>query len=114
MPHFVVDCSEDILSIHDEDTINEQIHICANSTGLFDESDIKVRINPFRTYIVGNKKEDFIHVFSNIMEGRTTDQKANLSKVIVEKLTEMFPHVPNIAINVRDFEKATYCNKSMV
>ncbi len=114
MPHFVVDCSESILSIHDEGTINEQIHIVANSTGLFDESDIKVRVNPFKTYIVGNKKEDFIHVFSNIMEGRTSDQKANLSKVIVKKLTEMFPHVPSIAINIRDFEKATYCNKSMV
>ena len=114
MPHFVVDCSASILLIHDEDIINEQIHIVANSTGLFEESDIKARVNPFKNYIVGNIKEDFIHVFSNIMEGRTTEQKARLSKVIVKKLTEMFPNVRNIAINVRDFEKATYCNKSMV
>ena len=114
MPHFVVDCSASVLSTHDEGTINEQIHIVANSTGLFDENDIKVRVNPFKNYIVGNRQEDFIHVFSNIMEGRTTDQKANLSKVIVKKLAEMFPQVPNIAINVRDFEKATYCNKSML
>jgi len=114
MPHFVVDCSESILSIHDEETINEQIHIIANLTGLFEENDIKVRVNPFRTFIVGNKKEDFIHVFSNIMEGRTTEQKSELSKAVVQKLTEMFPTVPNIAMNVRDFEKATYCNKSML
>jgi len=26
----------------------------------------------------------------------------------------MFPQVANIAINVRDFEKATYCNKNML
>ena len=114
MPHFVVDCSEDILSIHDENTINEQIHIAAYLTGLFDEGDIKVRVNPFKTYIVGNKKEDFIHIFSNIMEGRSTEQKANLSKVIVKRLAEMFPKVQNISINVRDFEKATFCNKSML
>jgi 5-carboxymethyl-2-hydroxymuconate isomerase len=114
MPHFVVDCSESILSTHDENAINEKIHIAAYSTGLFDESEIKVRVNPFKTYIVGNKKEDFIHVFSNIMEGRSTEQKANLSRAIVIILTEMFPEVPNIAINVRDFEKATYCNKSML
>jgi 5-carboxymethyl-2-hydroxymuconate isomerase len=114
MPHFVVDCSESILSIHDENTINEQIHIVAASTKLFDERDIKVRVNPFKTYIVGNIKEDFIHVFSNIMEGRTTEQKAILSKNIVTKLAEMFPHISNIAINIRDFEKATYCNKNMI
>jgi len=114
MPHFVVDCSEDILLAHDEDIINEQIHRVANSTGLFEENDIKIRVNPFRSYLVGNKKESFIHVFSNIMEGRTTEQKANLSYAIVEKLNEMFPQVANIAINVRDFEKATYCNKSML
>ena len=114
MPHFVVDCSESILLVHDENTINEQIHIAANLTGVFDEGDIKVRVNPFKTYIVGNKKEDFIHVFSNIMEGRSTEQKANLSRVIVKKLTEMFPQVTNISINIRDFEKATFCNKNML
>jgi len=114
MPHFVVDCSESILSIHNENIINEQIHIVANLTGLFEESDIKVRVNPFKNYIVGNVKEDFIHVFSNIMEGRTTEQKSMLSKRVVKKLTEMFPEVRNIAMNVSDFEKVTYCNKSMV
>jgi 5-carboxymethyl-2-hydroxymuconate isomerase len=114
MPHFVVDCSDSILLIKDENIINEQIHLVAHSSGLFEESDIKVRVNPFKTYIVGNIKEDFIHVFSNIMEGRTTEQKAMLSKLVVKKLTEMFPKVRNIAMNVRDFEKVTYCNKNMV
>lgn len=114
MPHFVVDCSESILSVNDENIIIEQIHIVVNSTGLFTESDIKVRVNPFKTYIVGNKKDDFIHVFSNIMEGRTAEQKANLSKVIVKRLTQLFPTIQNIAVNVREFEKATYCNKSMI
>lgn len=114
MPHFVIDCSKSIFSIHDEQTINEQIHLIANASELFDESDIKVRVNPFSHYLVGNEKADFIHVFANIMEGRTTDQKATLSKHIVSKLNEMFPNVTNIAMNVRDFEKATYCNKNML
>lgn len=114
MPHFVIDCSKSILSIHDEQTINEQIHLIANSSGLFDEADIKVRVNPFGHYLVGNKKADFIHVFANIMEGRTNQQKATLSKHIVSKLNKMFPNVANIAMNVSDFEKATYSNKNML
>ena len=48
------------------------------------------------------------------MEGRNTVQKANLSKQIVTELKVMFPEVPIISINIRDFEKATYCSKEMV
>ena len=48
------------------------------------------------------------------MEGRTVSQKKNLSERIITELKSMFPDVPIISINIRDFEKVTYCNKSMV
>lgn len=114
MPHFVIDCSESVLKSHDERFIIEQVHLVANSTGLFDEDDIKVRINLFEEYSVGNKRQDFIHVFAHIMQGRTTEQKANLSHQVVTKLVALFPNILNIAINVSDFEKATYCNRTML
>nr|WP_024601092.1 hypothetical protein [Pseudoalteromonas sp. TB41] len=63
---------------------------------------------------MGNKREDFIHVFAHIMQGRTAEQKANLSRVIVSKLVTLFPEIPNIAMNISDFEKATYCNRTML
>jgi 5-carboxymethyl-2-hydroxymuconate isomerase len=114
MPHFVMDCSQSILDQHSEEYIITQIHLVANATELFAESDIKVRINPFKKYIVGNKQEDFIHVFAHIMQGRTTQQKSHLSAQVVTKLVSLFPEVPNIAMNISDFEKATYCNRSML
>jgi len=114
MPHFVLDCSESVLEIHTEEYIIEQVHIAANSTKLFDERDIKVRLNPFNMYLTGNKKEDFIHVFADIMEGRTIAQKADLSKKIVQRLSSMFPQISKIAMNVREFEKATYFNRDML
>ena len=115
MPHFVIDCSESILALNiPEDTL-QTVHKAACDSGLFDEDDIKVRLNPFtENYLVGGKKADFIHVFVNIMEGRTTEQKANLSSEIVKRLKPKFPNLEFLAVNVRDFEKATYCNKSMV
>jgi len=109
-----MDCSESVLNLYNEEFIIEQVHLVVNTTGLFKESDIKVRLNPFQKYAVGNKREDFIHVFAHIMQGRTTEQKANLSKVVVTKLISLFPEVPNIAMNVSDFEKATYCNRTMI
>lgn len=114
MPHFIMDCSDSILKIYDEEYIIEQIHLVANATGLFDEDDIKVRLNPFEKYSVGNKCEDFIHVFAHIMQGRTTEQKENLSQQVVTKLAVLFPETSNIAMNISDFEKATYCNRAML
>ncbi|MFT5983027.1 MAG: 5-carboxymethyl-2-hydroxymuconate isomerase [Ulvibacter sp.] len=73
-----------------------------------------MRINSFEYYNIGNTKDDFIHIFANIMEGRNTTQKSDLSKKIISELKLMFPGVPIISMNIRDFEKATYCNKSMV
>ena len=115
MPHFVIDCSENILNLNDPESTLLSIHKVAVNSGLFDEEDIKVRFNSFKEhYLVGGKKDDFIHVFASIMEGRTTEQKATLSKEIISKLKVLFPSIDFIAINIRDFEKATYCNKSMV
>ena len=114
MPHFIIDCSEGILKSHSEEEIIEQVHISAVSTELFNKKDLKVRINSFKKYSTGDNREDFIHVFSNIMEGRTIEQKLNLSKTIVKDLVSMFPLVPNIGTNVIEFEKASYFNKNML
>lgn len=114
MPHFVIDCSNTILEIQSPEAIIHKVYDTADATGLFAKGDIKVRINPFHLYTVGNKQDDFIHIFANIMEGRTKDQKKNLSHKIIAALKLMFPEVPIISMNIRDFEQETYCNKNMV
>ena len=114
MPHFIIDCSENILKSHSEDEIIKQVHTSSTSTKLFHKNDVKVRINIFKVYSTGDKKEDFIHVFANIMEGRAIKQKVNLSKTIVKDLSLMFPLVPNIGTNIVEFERSTYFNKNML
>lgn len=114
MPHFKIDCSKEMLTLHSADEIVEQVHQSALSTKLFHKQDIKVRITVFETYITGEKKEDFIHVFANIMEGRSHEQKRNLSKSIVRDLASLFPMVQNIGTNVIEFKRESYFNKNML
>ncbi|NRB59994.1 MAG: 5-carboxymethyl-2-hydroxymuconate Delta-isomerase [Winogradskyella sp.] len=114
MPHFVIECSENIINIKSPKEVIQKVYDTAESTDLFDKGDIKVRINPYKYYNVGNSESDFIHIFANIMEGRTVSQKKNLSERVIMELKLMFPNIPVISINIRDFEKATYCNKSMI
>jgi len=114
MPHFIIDCSENILESTAPELIMQAVYETAEATGLFAQGDIKVRINPFKYYQLGETKQAFIHVFANIMEGRHIDQKSNLSERVVRRLKAMLPDVPIISMNIRDFERATYCNRSMI
>ncbi len=114
MPHFIIECSNDIIKQKTPDEIMQAVYEVAEATGLFAENDIKVRINPYKYYKLGNTKKDFIHIFGNIMEGRNVEQKADLSRKIIEKLNQMFPDISFVSMNIREFEKATYCNRSLI
>jgi 5-carboxymethyl-2-hydroxymuconate isomerase len=114
MPHFVIDCTDNVLNMKSVDELLREVHDTAEATGLFKPSDIKVRVRVFKHFTVANTNRDFIHVFGNIMEGRTVEQRADLSRKIIATLTSMYPDVSVIAMNVFEFEKATYCNRSML
>jgi 5-carboxymethyl-2-hydroxymuconate isomerase len=86
----------------------------AEATNLFAKNDIKVRILPFTLYKLGESKGSFLHIFGYIMEGRTTEQKAGLSRQIIERLNTLLPHLSILSINISDFELATYCNKAII
>ncbi len=117
MPHFIIDCSESILSLADPDELMQSVYSAAESTGLFASSGvggIKVRLHPYRHFSNVDAHEHFVHVFANIMQGRTQEQKRALSEKVVRALKGLLPAVDIISMNVRDFEKATYCNATMI
>jgi 5-carboxymethyl-2-hydroxymuconate isomerase len=114
MPHFVIDCSENIIRQKSPDEIMRAVYGAAEATGLFAANDIKVRLRPYQYFKLGAGKKDFIHIFGSIMEGRSAEQKAGLSQKIVERLDEMFPDVSILSINISEFEKAAYSNKALI
>lgn len=114
MPHFIIDCSENIIERKSPEEIMQAVYDAAEATGLFAAGDIKVRLRPYKYFNLGKGKRDFIHVFGNIMEGRSTEQKGNLSRKIIERLNEIFPDVSILSINISEFEKETYCNKALI
>jgi len=114
MPNFIIDCSQDVIQQVAPDKIMNSVYEAAEETGLFAPNDIKVRIQAFQYYKLAESKKDFIHIFGYIMEGRTTEQKANLSKQIITKLAALFPDISFLSISINDFETATYCNKSLI
>lgn len=114
MPHFIIDCSQDILQERTPDEIMDAVYEIADKAGLFAANDIKVRLQPYSYYRLGNHKKNFLHVFGYIMEGRNTEQKADLSKQICTKLTDLLPETSFLSVNISEFEAATYSNKALI
>jgi len=114
MPHFIIDCSESLIGQELPEAIMQAVYDVAEATGLFAVNDIKVRLRPYQYFNLGKGKRDFIHVFGFIMEGRSIEQKENLSRRIIERLNEMFPAISILSINISEFEKATYSNKALI
>lgn len=114
MPHFIIDCSENILDKLSAKEIIQAVFAEAQSTGLFNPKDINVRLNPFKNYQLGNDQQEFITIFASIMEGRSIQKKNDLSKKIVTKLSLMFPELSLISMNIRDIEKASFINKGLL
>ncbi|WP_068944722.1 5-carboxymethyl-2-hydroxymuconate Delta-isomerase [Chryseobacterium timonianum] len=114
MPHFIIECSQDILQQRTPDEIMDAVYSVAESTGLFAVNDIKIRLQPYQYYQLGEHKKNFLHVFGYIMQGRSTEQKANLSKQISIRLTELLSDISFLSVNIREFETATYSNKALI
>lgn len=113
MPHLIVECSEHILENCNPDQLIENIYQTVTSIESF-ENNVMVRIVPYKYYTTLGTKDDFIYIFANILEGRTLENKKTFSKNVVTLLTEMFPEVRKISINIREFERATFVNNSML
>ena len=114
MPHFIIDCSQNVIDEESPEAIMQAVYDVAEATGLFAVNDIKVRLRPFQYFKLGEDKRNFIHVFAYIMEGRSVAQKQNLSRRIIERLNEMFPDTTILSINIAELEKATYSNRALI
>jgi 5-carboxymethyl-2-hydroxymuconate isomerase len=114
VPHFIIECSQEIISIRSPEEIMQAVYEVAEASGLFAMNDIKVRLSPYKYYKLGQTKKDFIHIFGHIMEGRSTEQKADLSRKVIERLNQIFPEISILSMNIIDFDLATYCNKSLI
>jgi len=57
MPHFIIDCSANILAKVKEQQILTTVFDATRSSGLFEEADIKVRVNPYVRDEVGGSQQ---------------------------------------------------------
>jgi len=108
MPHMIIEFSQELASDERIGSMMDAIHQAALSTGLFEESHIKVRMLPIQYYITNKVRDSFIHAQLRILSGRSTEQKKILSETVLASIKDQHWPVKRITVEVVDMDSDSY------
>lgn len=114
MPHCVIECSKSLSAHVDFSELVKKVHDVTELSGLFSKGDVKARLITAEHYIVGGQVQDYVHVITHILSGRTIDQRKSLADAITLTLCELLPTVKMLSVEVREIEKQVYSNRAVV
>lgn len=108
MPHLIIEYAETTVTDIQVDTMMEAVYQAAVDSGLFEEANIKTRAIPLRYHHLGRDGGGFIHVQCRIHQGRSEQQRRDLSQAVLAALQEIPLAVKVITVEVVEMERATY------
>ncbi len=105
MPHAIIEHSKNVAG-----DLCGPVHDVMLKSGLFDSNAIKTRSYMTGQFLVGDKREtgSFIHVTASVLEGRTVEQRKQLSADLIDTLKSHFPDVDQITVDIREMLRDTY------
>jgi 5-carboxymethyl-2-hydroxymuconate isomerase len=114
MPHCVIECPKSLSALVDFSVLVKAVHDVTQASGLFSQGDVKARIVTAEHYVVGGQVQDYVHVISHILSGRTIEQRKTLADAITLALCELLPTVKMLSVEVREIERQIYSNRAAV
>jgi len=108
MPHCIIEYSQDLEAEVEPLTLVRSVYHGAQESGLFSDSDIKVRALAFNHFSTGNLRQDFVHVTVKILSGRNLEQRRKLTQSILAKLNNLFSKSISLTVEIAEIEKESY------
>ncbi len=110
MPNLVMEYSNSVDERVNIQGLLEDLHNVTLRCGLFDVGSVKSRSIRYHNWLVGEEGDsvDFIHISFELLDGRTEEQKRDLSRQLMEVLTQQASHVRSLTVNIRDMDKACF------
>lgn len=110
MPNLVMEYSNSVDERVNVQGLLEDLHQVAIQCGLFDIGSIKSRALRCHNWLIGEEGDsvDFIHISFELLDGRTPEQKRELSRQLMDVLTEQASHVRSLTVNIRDMDKESF------
>ncbi len=108
MPHLILEFSHELASDERLGSMMDAVHQAAFSTGLFEESHIKVRMIPIHYYLNAKSRDSFLHAQLRILSGRNPEQKKMLSEAVMASIKDQHWPVKRITVEVVDMDRDSY------
>lgn len=108
MPHCIVEYSHGLTDVVDPQTINKAVFEGALKSALFEQNHIKTRSSVYQHYQTGSEKSEFVHVVMRILSGRTAEQRAHLSGLVLESLAALQLTSVSLTVEVVEMERFSY------
>lgn len=106
MPHCIIEYSKTVdIS---PSCLVEAVHQAVLETALFDASHIKTRALAYEHYQLADDSRDFIHVTVRLHSGRTTQQKQQLTAMILQSLKNLGLTTTTITVEGVDIDSESY------
>ncbi|NOH70811.1 5-carboxymethyl-2-hydroxymuconate Delta-isomerase [Vibrio pectenicida] len=110
MPNLVMEYSHSVEKVVDVKNLLKSLHQVALSCGLFDAESVKSRSFSCQDWLIGDagNNVDFIHVSFDLLDGRTKQQKQQLSCQLMATLQAQAGEVHSLTINIRDMDRECF------
>ncbi|KOO06536.1 5-carboxymethyl-2-hydroxymuconate Delta-isomerase [Vibrio hepatarius] len=110
MPNLVMEYSSSVDERVNVQGLLEDLHQVALLSGLFDVGSVKSRALRCHDWLIGDEGNsvDFIHISFELLDGRTPEQKRELSRQLMAELQGQASHIRSLTVNVRDMDRECF------
>lgn len=108
MPHMIIEFAHELATDERIGSMMDAVYQAALSTGLFQDSHIKIRMIPVQYYRTGKNRDTFIHAQLRIHSGRKPEQKKMLSEVVLASMRDQHWPVKRFTVEVVDMDRESY------
>jgi len=106
LPHCIIEYSKNLESR--AAVLMRGVYDASVKSGFFSEKGIKVRAIPYDHALVGGVESVFVHVTARIFAGRSTEQKAQLSELIMSEIQQVGVESCSLTVEVVDIDNQSY------
>ncbi|MDB5477686.1 MAG: 5-carboxymethyl-2-hydroxymuconate isomerase [Alphaproteobacteria bacterium] len=110
MPHAIIEYSANLASEMQAQDISALVHRTSIESGLFGPENLKTRSYKAEDFHVGTKGSEgsFMHIRIYMLEGRSNEQKKELSEKLVSAVANAIPAIGQLSVDIRDMNRTTY------
>ncbi|MBS9778200.1 MAG: 5-carboxymethyl-2-hydroxymuconate Delta-isomerase [Gammaproteobacteria bacterium] len=113
MPHCIIEYAKPLESHIESKTILQTVHQTVSQSSLFEPQNVRSRISAYEAFVLGAEQDNFIHITIKILQGRSDEQKAKLTKQVIDAMSTLT--LSNVAISCEcvDIHNASYQRLSL-